>query len=92
MSSSRRRSIPKSTLTAKNINLILKKNEAKGPSWETAFRLTTAKRENDKGKFYVARVATVAATAKHVEAAADLAQLVAGAPEPAPTRSDEPAI
>ncbi len=78
---------------AKQINLVLKKNEARGPSWESAFRLTTAKRENDKGKYFVARVSVAEASASNVGVAEALAGIVQsqGTPEIA-AHSDEPAI
>jgi hypothetical protein len=65
---------------AQQINLVLKKTAAKGPSWENAFRVTTSQRENAKGKFFVARVKPVEADKKNVEIAANLAGMIASKP------------
>ncbi len=77
---------------ALNINTVLKKNSISGPAWVNAFKLTTAKRENAKGKFYVARVTTVEADAKAVEVAQNLAiQMSASVVEHGST-GEQPAI
>lgn len=78
---------------AKKINFVLKKNAAKGPSYQSAFRLSTAARENDKGKFFVPLVSTVDGEAKNVQAAEGLIGLVAATPRTdAQTSGDAPAI
>lgn len=47
---------------ALQINTVLLKNVVGGPSWNTEFILTTAARENNKGKFFVPRAAVGNAT------------------------------
>ena len=77
---------------ALQINTVLKKNSISGPSWETAFRLTTSPRENNKGKYFVPRVAVVEATKEHIATAQTIA-LDMFSQATAPTaRSEEPAI
>jgi hypothetical protein len=77
---------------ALQINTVLKKNAGAGPSWINAFRLTTAPRENAKGKFWVARVTQVEANKQDIETAEQLAvMLSAGAIEHGST-GEEPAI
>ncbi len=80
------------TPAARQINTVLKKNERRGPAWNTAFRLTSAQRENAKGKYFVPRVAVVDAEAAHVEAAAALGALLLDAPQPAASGSSSVAI
>lgn len=78
---------------ALQINTVLKKNSISGPPWESAFELTAAPRENQKGKWFVARVKPVTPTKQQVEIAAALGEIAAAQPAPAPTtRGDEPAI
>lgn len=78
---------------AQTINTVLKKNTVRGPAWANAFRVTTAQRENQKGKFYVARVRSVEADPKHTEAAEALAVMMQSAPVAASAgATDEPAI
>lgn len=54
---------------ALQINTVLMKAAVSGPSWNTKFILTTAARENNKGKFFVPRVAVGEAAAAEVEIA-----------------------
>lgn len=77
---------------AQQINLILKKNAAAGPSYGIAFEVRTAERSNDKGKFFVPRVRQVEADAKQVEVAERLALMIAGEPAAAQATGDEPSI
>lgn len=82
---------------AKQINKVLKKNEGRGPAWASAFRMTTAFRENAKGKWYVPMIQIVEANPEHVAAAETLAGMVADSSPftpPASSRAaaDEPAI
>lgn len=67
--------------TALKINTVLARNVVAGPAWVNAFRLTTAERENSKGKFYVAQVKQVEADAGDVKVAEGLALSVAAAPQ-----------
>lgn len=77
---------------AQQINLLLKKNEATGPSYGIAFSATTQKRENDKGKWFVPRVRQVEANPEHVKLAEDLAVMIAGQSLDAAPSSSAPAI
>jgi hypothetical protein len=76
---------------AQQINMVLKKNESKGPAYINAFTVTTAERKNAKGKYFVARVAPAEASAANLEVVSALAAQVSG-PYEAPARNDEPAI
>ncbi len=78
------------TACAKSINTVLKKNESRGPSYATAFRLTTAERENAKGKFFVPRATVVEAT--QLESVTPMALAMAGATPQESKVADEPAI
>lgn len=78
--------------TARQINTVIKKNEAAGPPWINAFDLTTQKRENAKGEYYVARVSVVAAEDDHVKAAEELAAMIAGSSADYGSTGDEPSI
>lgn len=77
---------------AKQINTVLKKNEGRGPAYVTAFRVSTIKRENDKGRFAVPRVRVVDATDEGIQASAKLAGLVAGTSIESNATGDAPAI
>ncbi len=70
--------------SAKQINMVLKRNEAAGPAHTLAFRVATAARENQaKGhKWFVTQVRQVEANASNVELANDLAGMIASAPAP----------
>lgn len=77
---------------AKGINTVLKKNEARGPAYLQAFRMTTVERENAKGKFYVPRVTIVEATQAGIEAASNLASMMSGTRAESQATGDEPEI
>lgn len=62
--------------TAQKINTVLMRQAASGPSYGTAFRLTSVKRKNDKGEFAVAQVAVAQADPKHVQQAGELFALI----------------
>ncbi len=78
------------TACAKAINTVLKKNEARGPAYTTAFRLTTVERENAKGKFFVPRATVV--EADQLEAVTPMALAMTAVRSPARSTGDEPAI
>lgn len=83
--------------SAKKINLVLMRNEARGPAYGQAFHIDTVPRENAKGKFFVPRVTPAEATEENIAVAAKLAEMVAGTvPERSLATSaggaDEPAI
>jgi len=78
--------------TAKQINTVLKKNEARGPAWINAFDLTTQKRENAKGEFFVARVAVVEPDPEHIKIAEELGYAIAGQSASYGATGDEPSI
>ena len=81
------------TSAARTINTVLKKNEARGPAYLAAFRISTAKQENDKGRWFTPLVRVVEAKAEHVALVSGLADLVCAAPaQISPPRSDEPSI
>lgn len=69
------------TPAAKQINTVLARNAAKGPSFMTAFRITTAKREKQEGsttyRWAVPRVRSVDATQEGVDISAALYQQIA---------------
>jgi hypothetical protein len=77
---------------AQQINLVIKKNEARGPAHENAFEVVTSPRENAKGKFFVPRIRPVEAEKEDVELATQFATMLA--PDAADIKSDgnEPAI
>ncbi len=79
------------TPCAKAINTVLAKNQARGPAYATAFRLTTVERENAKGKYFVPRATIVETTSLGLEAAAALAMAISSIPEQQAT-GDEPSI
>lgn len=78
--------------TAKQINTVLKKNERFGPPWTNAFDLTTVKRENQKGEFFVARVTVASADSDHVQLAENLAVMISGQSAEYGSTGDEPSI
>lgn len=86
------------TSTAKKINTELKRNEARGPSYSLAFRLTTKERKAEKNgqKFtwYVPVVQTVDANDTNVVAASKLAGMIEGSSieQQAPAGDAGPAI
>lgn len=62
--------------TAKSMNMVLMKSGA--PAHEVAFKFWTAKRENQKGEWFVAQAARVDADPANVETAERLSAMVAG--------------
>lgn len=76
---------------AQKINLLLKKSAADGPH-KLAFRVTTAERSNDKGRWFVPQVKSVPADKKNIAAAETLLEMVASAPAPAAPAGPAPAI
>ena len=77
---------------AKQVNLVLSKNAGTGPAWNHAFALTSAKRENQKGEFYVARVQNVEAKPENIAIANELALMVSGQADEYHATGEEPAI
>lgn len=78
---------------ALQMNTVLKKNSIGGPAWANAFLLTTAARENAKGKFFVPRVAITEPVESEVAVAASLAEMMSSAPEPSyGPAGEQPAI
>lgn len=77
---------------ALKINTVLKKNAILGPAWDSAFVLTTAARENAKGKFFVAQVTPVAAQPDHVKVAESLALMMSSSAPEVDATGEEPAI
>lgn len=76
-------------------NLLLKKAEATGPSYRIAVRLTTTKKKNDKGTWFVVNVRPAEATEAGITAAAKLAAMITDAlpNEAVPqTAADAPSI
>lgn len=63
---------------AQQLNTVLLKNTDK-PAWHTAFRVTTAERNNKKGTYYVPRIAIAEADKDNVEAIEGLAVQVLSA-------------
>jgi hypothetical protein len=82
------------TPAAKQVNLVLAKNASRGPAWLNAFRVTTAFRSNEKGRWYVPIVRPVDADPEHVELCESLAALAADTPQDTEFASggDDPAI
>lgn len=78
--------------TAQRINTVLKKNEARLPAYANAFRVTTAERKNEKGKFFVPQLRHVEANEDDVKIAEALAIMVSGNTAEATSRGEEPAI
>lgn len=68
------------TPQAKTINLILAQQSGRGPAYEVAFEMTTKEKENKHGKWVIPQVKVVEAKKEDVEAAANLASLVAQPP------------
>lgn len=76
--------------TAKSINMVLMKSGA--PAHEIAFKFWTAKRENQKGEWFVAQAARVDADAQNVEIAERLSAMVAGQTAEVGSTSEQPDI
>jgi hypothetical protein len=62
--------------TAKRINLMLAKAVQHGNLYDVAFRLTTAPKQNEKGKWFVAVVKTDTATPDNITVAEALSDMV----------------
>lgn len=77
---------------AQQINLVLTKASAQGPPWNQAFRVTTAERSNDKGKYYVPRIKHVEADAANVAICDTLAVMVSGDAASVQATGEDPAI
>lgn len=77
---------------AQQINLILAKNQAKGPAHELAFELTAAERSNAKGKYFVPRARHIEADDESVKLAATQAASLGAAAQAPATSTNEPAI
>lgn len=85
---------------AKQVNTVLSRRAASGPSFMTAFRITTAKREKQLGnstvRWTVPRVRSVDATQDGVDVSATLYQQIASSIDSistaAPADTNEPAI
>lgn len=80
------------TPTAKKINTILMKGQARGPAHALAFRLTTAPRKNAKGAWFVIDAKPAETTDENIAAAAALAEMVGQAPAQPSAPVSEPAI
>lgn len=77
--------------TARKINTVLLRSARDLP--ETAFRLTSTKRQKDRHTWHVISAATVDADEKHVARARELAAALTAASRPAPSRTfDTPEI
>lgn len=76
---------------AQKINLQLKRAAVAGPH-TLAWRVTTAERSNEKGRWYVPQVKSEPATAENIAAAEALLEMVASAPAPAASVGPAPAI
>lgn len=77
---------------AQQMNMVLARNSASGPPYEQAFRVTTAQRENKKGKYYVPRVRHVEADAEHVAACKVLSDMISPDAASLAATGEEPAI
>lgn len=78
--------------TAKQINTVLARNAAKGPAWASAFRLTSVKKQNDKGQWFVIKATIVEADDANVATAEGLASMVAGTTADVQATGDQPQI
>lgn len=81
---------------AQKINTVIYRTSGEKPPYESAFRITTVERSNDKGRYFIPRVAPAEATDENVEAAAVLYDQIAaswaGTPTPDAANSNDPAI
>jgi hypothetical protein len=77
---------------ALQINTVFARNAVAGPAWINAFRLTTAERENAKGKFAVPRVHSVEATKDHIKVAEGLAVMMSSVAVEHTATGEQPAI
>lgn len=81
------------TPAAKQLNLVLAKNGSRGPAWINAFRVKTAFRSSEKGRWYVPIVRPVEADPANVEIAANLAAIATDATDTEfGSGGEEPAI
>lgn len=86
------------TSTAKAMNTVLKRNEARGPAYANAFRITTKLRQAEKNgqkfSWFVPIAKTVDADQAHVAEAGQLAGMIAGSSieQQAPAGDSGPAI
>lgn len=78
--------------TALKINTVLSKTAAKGPPWNNAFRLTTAERSNDNGKWAVVQASLVDADPANVAIAESLAVMLSANPVEHTATGEQPAI
>lgn len=78
---------------ALQINTVLLKASVKGPSWQSKFVLTATPRENNKGKYFVPRVAAAEAVLSEVEVAEKIGLSLSSASIERPASAGEqPAI
>jgi hypothetical protein len=77
---------------AKNINLVVMRNEKDHPAYANAFDLTAKKRSNAKGEFFVPRVKPVEADPEHVKIAAEMATMLSGVSAEVKATGEAPAI
>jgi hypothetical protein len=63
------------TPTARKINTAMKRHEPR-PPWELAFLLTTAPRQNERGRWFVAQATATEPQAEHVLRAGEIAGLI----------------
>lgn len=62
--------------TARKLNTAMKRSEPR-PAWELAFVLTTAVRQNEKDKWFVAEATATKPKPDHIARAGELAALIA---------------
>lgn len=79
---------------AQQMNTVLARQAGSKAPYEIAFEVSTAKRENKKGEFFVPRVKFVEAKKENIEISVNLSQLIAGhnISEAPAEREAEPAI
>lgn len=77
---------------AQQINMVIKKNEARGPAHELAFEVISSPRENAKGKFFVPRIRPVEAKDENIKVAEQFLTLVSSDVASVKSDGDEPAI
>jgi hypothetical protein len=76
---------------ALQVNMVLTRGRNK-PAFEHAFRLTTAQRQNQKGKFAVAQVRQVEADAAHIDLARSMFEMLSTPALDTSTPGEEPNI
>lgn len=79
---------------ARQINTVLKRQEARVPAHAIAFSLTAKKKQNPQGDYFVAVVRNEEAKTENIEVAANLSNMIAGASieEESSTPADVPSI